>query len=88
MRYRYCANKYQEYRYCLVGSLLLGKRDLEGTNRYLSISKLENQFEQKIDWDKILKRDPFNCALSLVCQLSAGAAKHNKEANLIYEFIS
>lgn len=49
---------------------------------------MEIDFEAKIEWDKVLRRDPFNCALSLVCQLSAGAAKDNEEANRIYEFIT
>jgi hypothetical protein len=72
----------------LVGSFLLGKRDVEDVDRFVNITKEEVEFEQKIDWDKILRRDPFNCALSLVCQLAAGAEKDNEEANRIYEFIS
>ncbi|KAL7018396.1 hypothetical protein ACKWTF_010736 [Chironomus riparius] len=66
--------------------LLLGKRDL--TNLSRNITKEEIEFEEKIDWDKILNRDPFSCALSLVCQLSAGAERKNDEANAIYEFIT
>lgn len=46
------------------------------------------EFEKKIDWNNVLNRDPFSCALSLVCQLSAGAEKKNIEANNIYEFIA
>jgi hypothetical protein len=64
----------------------LGKRDITNANR--NITKEEIEFEQKIDWDNVLKRDPFSCALSLVCQLSAGAEKKNEEANNIYEFLS
>lgn len=54
----------------------------------LNLTARQIEFEQKIDWDKILSRDPFNCALSLVCQLSAGADRNNDEANQIYEFVS
>lgn len=43
--------------------------------------------EEKIDWDNILNKDPLKCALSLVCQLAAGAEKENNDANQIYEFI-
>lgn len=68
--------------------MLFGKRDLDSVDRQLNITKQEIEFEQKIDWEKILKRDPFKCALSLVCQLSAGADKKSEEANGIYEFIS
>lgn len=67
---------------------LFGKRDVDSANRLANITEQEIEFERKIDWNKILSRDPFNCALSLICQLSAGAQKDNEEANRIYEFIS
>jgi hypothetical protein len=35
----------------------------------------------------MLKRDPLKCALSLICQIAAGAEKKNAAANAIYEFI-
>lgn len=61
---------------------------MESADKQLNITQQEIEFEQKIEWNKVLTRDPFNCALSLVCQLAAGAAKGNEEANKIYEFIS
>lgn len=64
----------------------LGKRDIN--DRLEDLTKLEVEFEEKIDWDAILQRDPFGCALSLVCQLSAGAVKKNEDANRIYDFIT
>lgn len=67
---------------------LFGKRDLDKAEYRLNITAKQIEFEEKIEWDKILSRDPFNCALSLVCQLSAGADRNNDEANKIYEFIS
>ena len=67
---------------------LFGKRDVGDANLQQNITQMEIEFEQKIDWNKILRRDPFNCALSLVCQLSAGAEKKNDDANRIYEFIT
>jgi hypothetical protein len=66
--------------------LLLGKREI--SDPYRNITKEEIEFEEKIDWNKVLTRDPFNCALSLVCQLAAGAEKDNEEGNRIYEFIA
>lgn len=66
---------------------IFGKRDLEDANRQLNVTEQRIEFEEKIDWDEILQRDPFNCALSLICQLSAGAEKNNEEANRIYEFV-
>ena len=75
-----------------AGSAIFGKRDVEAAELReelkLNITKQEIEFEQKIEWNKILSRDPFSCALSLVCQLAAGAAKDNEEANRIYEFIT
>ncbi|CRK91929.1 CLUMA_CG005547, isoform A [Clunio marinus] len=71
-----------------VASTLFGKRDLDDANRRANITDLEIEFEKKIDWNNILSKDPFNCALSLICQLSAGAEKNNNEANQIYEFIT
>lgn len=71
-----------------AAKFLIGKRDVKNADRQLNITKQEIEFEQKIEWNKVLSRDPFNCALSLVCQLSAGAAKQDEEANKIYEFIS
>lgn len=65
-----------------------GKRDVDGMNPNLNITEKEVEFELKIEWNKVLSRDPFNCALSLICQLSAGAEKNNEEANRIYEFIT
>jgi hypothetical protein len=53
-----------------------------------NVTKQEIEFEKKIEWNKVLARDPFSCALSLVCQLAAGAAKNDEEANKIFEFIS
>lgn len=73
---------------CLAAKFLLGKRDVDNIDFYANITKQEIEFESKIEWDKVLRRDPFNCALSLVCQLSAGAAKENEEANRIFEFIT
>lgn len=67
---------------------LFGKRDVDSASLRANITKQEIEFERKIDWNKILSRDPFNCALSLICQLSAGAEKNNEEANRIYGFIS
>lgn len=69
-------------------SSLFGKRDVSNIDQNFNRTAEEINFEQKIDWNKVLSRDPFNCALSLVCQLSAGAEKNNDEANRIYEFIS
>lgn len=54
----------------------------------LNVTAQRIEFEKKIEWDKILRRDPFSCALSLVCQLSAGAEKSNDDANKIYEFLT
>lgn len=71
-----------------AASFLLGKRDVESVERQVNITKEEIEFEEKIEWNKILNRDPFSCALSLFCQLAAGAAKNNEEANRIYEFIT
>ena len=75
-----------------AGSAIFGKRDVDAAEireeLRLNITRKEIEFEQKIEWNKILTRDPFSCALSLVCQLAAGAAKDNEEANRIYEFIS
>lgn len=71
-----------------AATALFGKRDVGSANQQLNITEQRIEFEQNIDWDKILRRDPFNCALSLICQLSAGAAKDNEEANRIYEFIT
>ena len=85
--FKYCMRQLFRILIDPVGSFF-GKRDIEFADQTLEITKEEVEFEQKIDWDKILRRDPFNCALSLVCQLSAGAGKDNKEANEIYEFIS
>jgi hypothetical protein len=70
----------------VAARLLLGKREIADPNR--NITREEIDFEDKIDWEKVLNRDPLNCALSLICQLSAGAEKDNKEANVIFEFIS
>jgi len=53
-----------------------------------NFTQLEQAFEHKIDWDKILKSDPLGCALSLICQLAAGAERKDDEANKIYEFIT
>lgn len=66
----------------------LGKRDAESADKWDNVTKQRTEFEDKIDWDKILQRDPFSCALSIVCQLSAGAEKNNEEAERIYEFLS
>jgi hypothetical protein len=66
--------------------LLLGKRDVSIASR--NVTKEVIEFEKNIDWENVLSNDPFSCALSLVCQLSAGAEKHNEESNNIYEFIS
>lgn len=65
-----------------------GKRDVENAERWINVTKEQIEFEGQIDWNKILQRDPFSCALSIVCQLSAGAEKNNEEANRIYEFLS
>lgn len=53
-----------------------------------NITQEEIEFEEKIDWNKVLNRDPLNCVLSLICQLSAGAEKNTTEANAIYELIT
>jgi malonyl CoA-acyl carrier protein transacylase len=58
------------------------------SNLSRNITKEEIEFEEKIDWDKVLTRDPFSCALSLVCQLAAGAEKANQDANAIHELIT
>ncbi|KAG5672365.1 hypothetical protein PVAND_002497 [Polypedilum vanderplanki] len=81
----------QDYMKISAGSkvaarLLFGKRDLSNLSR--NITQEEIEFEEKIDWDKVLKRDPFSCALSLICQLAAGAEKENQDANGIYELIT
>ncbi|XP_058830249.1 uncharacterized protein LOC131689287 isoform X1 [Topomyia yanbarensis] len=60
-----------------------GKRETTTINR----TSVLNNFEQKIDWNSILKRDPLKCSLSLICQLAAGAEPKNTAANAIYEFI-
>ena len=70
----------------MAAKLLIGKRDVDEVSR--NITALEIEQVQKIDWEKIFKKDPFDCALSLVCQLAAGAERKDAEANMIYEFIS
>ncbi|XP_036329442.1 uncharacterized protein LOC118741550 [Rhagoletis pomonella] len=40
-----------------------------------------------IEWKRILSRDPFECLLSLICQLMSGAEAHSREARLIKEFL-
>ncbi|XP_001849437.2 uncharacterized protein LOC6039942 isoform X1 [Culex quinquefasciatus] len=60
-----------------------GKRDTSLFNR---TSELIN-FEQHIDWNRILKHDPFKCSQSLICQIAAGAEMKNSAANAIYEFV-
>ncbi|XP_055532861.1 uncharacterized protein LOC129722982 [Wyeomyia smithii] len=60
-----------------------GKREAVLINRTSALMKFEN----KIDWSSILKRDPLECSLSLICQLAAGAEKENDAANAIYNFI-
>lgn len=36
--------------------------------------------EFNIDWNRILKNDPLECAQSLICQITAGAEQDNKDA--------
>lgn len=71
-----------------AAKLLLGKRDLTDVLRSKDVRALEEQMESNIDWEKIFRKDPFDCVLSLSCQLAAGAEKEDKEANLLYEFIT
>lgn len=70
----------------MAAAKFLGKRDVMDATK--SISALEAEMENKIDWEKIFKKDPFDCVLSLTCQLAAGAEKQDKEANLLYEFLA
>ncbi|XP_058462242.1 uncharacterized protein LOC131437109 [Malaya genurostris] len=63
--------------------MAFGKRETSSFNR----TDLLSNFEKRIDWNGMLKRDPFKCSLSLICQLAAGAEPKNNAANAIYEFI-
>lgn len=70
----------------MAAAKFLGKRDVMNAKK--SISALEEAMEDKIDWERIFKKDPFDCVLSLTCQLAAGAEREDKEANLLYEFLT
>jgi hypothetical protein len=72
----------------MAAKALFGKRDLTDALREGDASALQEQMENNIDWEKIFRKDPFDCVLSLSCQLAAGAEKEDKEANLLYEFIT
>lgn len=37
----------------------------------------------EIDWNRIQDSDPLNCAMSLICQIVAGAENNNSEARNI-----
>ncbi|XP_050096040.1 uncharacterized protein LOC126577974 isoform X3 [Anopheles aquasalis] len=65
----------------------MGKRDLGPSLSYNRTATLMD-FEAKINWNQLLRTDPLKCALSLVCQLAAGAEPQNDQAKLIYEFIA
>lgn len=41
----------------------------------------------EVNWNRVLRNDPLNCALSLVCALAAGAEDQNSEANHINAFV-
>lgn len=46
------------------------------------------QFENsEVNWNRVLQNDPLNCALSLICQISAGAENQNKESRNINAFV-
>jgi hypothetical protein len=63
---------------------LFGKRAANGDNVIMD----EMSMNATLNWDMILQKDPFNCALSLICQIAAGAEKSSEEANRIYEVVS
>ncbi|XP_055627051.1 uncharacterized protein LOC129769063 isoform X2 [Toxorhynchites rutilus septentrionalis] len=60
-----------------------GKRGTTNFNR----TSVLTSFEEQIDWSNMMRRDPFKCSLSFICQLAAGAEPKNEAANIIYEFI-
>ncbi|XP_058067227.1 uncharacterized protein LOC131216685 [Anopheles bellator] len=64
-----------------------GKRDLGPSLSYNRTATLMD-FEAKINWNQMLRADPWKCALSLVCQLAAGAEPRDGQAKIIYEFIA
>lgn len=41
----------------------------------------------EVNWNRILRNDPLNCCLSLVCALAAGAEEQNSEAGNINAFV-
>ncbi|KFB36985.1 AGAP011144-PA-like protein [Anopheles sinensis] len=64
-----------------------GKRDAGPSLSYNRTAALMD-FETKINWNKVLQADPLKCALSLICQLAAGAESQNEQATIIYEFVA
>lgn len=41
----------------------------------------------KIDWNRILEKDPLHCAQSLICQIIAGTEKENEDAIIMSNLI-
>lgn len=68
-----------------ITKVLLGKRDLSNLNR----TKLEDKQAAriKVDWNNILKNDPFKCLESLVCQVVAGSESTNPDAQDIQALV-
>lgn len=57
-----------------LAKLLIFKRDVSG---------VVNNDNIEIDWNRIQNNDPLNCAMSLICQIVAGAENNNNEAKNI-----
>ncbi|CAD6998373.1 uncharacterized protein LOC101449459 [Ceratitis capitata] len=53
----------------------------------MTAENVRNKTTLNIDWKRILSRDPFECLLSLICQLAAGAENNSHEAKFIIEFL-
>lgn len=65
-------------------SFRLFKQDFKTLN-VSTISKKLDDIE--VNWNRVLQNDPLNCALLLICEISAGAEDHNKEAHNIFAFV-
>ncbi|KAJ6649239.1 hypothetical protein Bhyg_04473 [Pseudolycoriella hygida] len=65
-----------------LARLLISKRDVA------AVLDNDNKIEDfEINWTKVLKLDPFKCALALICQVMAGAEEDNLEATNIRALI-